>query len=123
MTLEQTLMTKVQESFKSWNRSGKKGFFCTFLEKQEPGILELLKEFPIILKKLDRKLVKELEKKPPQRPLCEDVLVLYMPEITLLYQQKKTQETFEHFLDHLRREYSTANALEAYLKKSSRQQP
>ncbi|HAU65819.1 MAG: hypothetical protein UT30_C0010G0039 [Candidatus Uhrbacteria bacterium GW2011_GWF2_39_13] len=119
MTLEQTLIAKIQESFKRWNTSERKGLFCTFLEKQEPGILELLEELPIILTKLDRKLLKELEKKPPQQPLCDAILALYMPQMTLLYQHRKTKETFEHFLEHLRREYATADALEAYLKKVS----
>ena len=119
MTLEQTLIAKIQESFEYWNRSGRKGFFSTFLEKQEPGILELLEELPRILTKLDRKILKELKAKPAQRPLCDAILALYMPQMTLLYQQKKPKETFEQFLDQLRREYSTADAPEIYLKKSS----
>lgn len=123
MTITQTIASKIKQSFEEWNRSGQKGLFCKFLEKQEEGILELLQELPMVRGQLDRKLLKELDKKPVQRPLSDAILAIYMPQITLLYQQKKTKETFEQFLDQLRREYSTSDTLEAYLKKSSRQQP
>ncbi len=119
MTIRRTILSKIERSFEQWNRSDKKELFCTFLEKQEKGILELLEELPMIRQQLDRKLLKELDKRPLQRPLCDAILAAYMPQITLVYQQRKTKETFEQFLDHLRREYSTADALENYLKKSS----
>ena len=123
MTIKQTITSKIKRSFEEWNRSGKKELFCTFLEKQEEGILELLQELPTFRAQLDRKLLKELDKRPAQRPLSDAILAVYMPQITVLYQQRKTKNTFEEFLDHLRREYSTADALETYLKKSSHQQP
>ncbi|MBI4435771.1 hypothetical protein HY630_03805 [Candidatus Uhrbacteria bacterium] len=122
MTLEQTILRKIQEAFEAWDRAGRPGLFRVFLEEAEEGILDILAELPGVRTKLGqdrdgRKLLAELDKMPAHRPVPDSVLGLYIHDITMVYQQGHTAESFEAFLDRLRRECSTEEELDALLKR------
>ena len=122
MTLEQTLLRKIREAYQAWERAGRKGLFRVFLNKQEEGILDLLTELPGVRTALGRdragrKILAELDQKPPHRPIPESILALYMHEITRVYQSGHVTGSFEAFLERLRRECSTADELDALLKR------
>ena len=121
MTLEQTILRKIQEAFEAWERVGRRGLFRVFLEKEEEGILDLLAELPSVRTTLGRdregrKILAELDQKPPHRAVPESILGLYMHEITRVYQRGHIPGSFEVFLDRLRRECSTADELDTLLR-------
>lgn len=122
MTLEQTLLRKIQEAFDAWDRAGRPGLFRTFLQRQEEGILDVLAELPNIRVTLGRnrdgrKLLAELDKVPPRRAVADNVLAQYMDAITRAYQRTAAAGSFAAFLERIRKECSTAEDLETFLKR------
>lgn len=122
MNLEQTLLRKIEKAFDAWDQAGRPGLFRTFLERQEEGILDILVELPNILIVLSRtrdgrKITAELDKVPPRRAVADNVIAQYMDAITRAYQHTGMTGSFQAFLERIRKECSTAEDLEAFLKR------
>ena len=122
MTLEQTILRKIEQAFEAWERAGRPGLFRTFLDRKEEGILDVLTELPNVRTTLgrtrdSRKVLAELDKTPPHRAVADNILALYMDAITLAYQQGRLADTFAASLEHIRKECSTAQEVEAYLRR------
>lgn len=120
MTLEQTILRKIEKAFDAWDRAGRPGLFRTFLERHEEGILDILAELPnvrVILggSRDGRRLLTELDKVPPRRAVADNVIAQYMDAITRAYQRNAAAGSFEAFLERIRKECSTTQDLEAFL--------
>lgn len=122
MTLEQTILHKIEKAFDAWDRAGRPGLFRTFLNRHEEGILDILVELPNTRATLGRtrdgrKLLAEIDKAPPRRAVADTVIAQYMDAITHAYQRDAQAGSFEAFLERIRKECSTAEDLETFLKR------
>ena len=122
MTLEQTVLRKIEEAFASWDRAGKPGLFRTFLERQEEGITDILLELPdvrttLARTRLGRRILAEVDKAPPHKAVSDNILAQQMDRITRVYQRAAQAGSFQAFLERIRRECSTEEDLGAFLKR------
>lgn len=120
--LAQTLLPQIERAFDAWIRGGRQGSFRTHLiTRVDPSTLIVLDSNPQLLDQLSKKVRDSLHlRTPTPRRLATPTLGVYFPQLAVIYQKLAREgDTFEEFLDRLRQEYPTEEALLNFIRLNS----
>lgn len=117
--LAQTVRSDVLRLHEEWRELGSVGTFRAYVRKSDRVLLEVLDDRPDIEKRLPKDIRAALAvagTPPRKKRLRAEVVAAYLAELGELYiDTAKANDTLTSFLERIRTEFPTEDALRAYL--------